>query len=51
MIKVRKALQRYENIQELLNHIKEWTESPDNEEGELVDKSLGCLFAANHFTD
>lgn len=31
---------RYENIQELLNSIKEWTESPDNEEGELVDKSL-----------
>lgn len=35
------GLQRYENIQELLNSIKEWTESPDNEEGELVDKSLG----------
>ncbi|MEO6613751.1 MAG: UvrD-helicase domain-containing protein [Chitinophagaceae bacterium] len=32
--------QRYENIQELLNSIKEWTESPDNEDGELVDKSL-----------
>jgi DNA helicase-2/ATP-dependent DNA helicase PcrA len=32
---------RYENIQELLNSIKEWVESPDNEEGELVDKSLG----------
>lgn len=32
---------RYENIQELLNSIKEWTESPDNEEGEVVDKSLG----------
>jgi len=32
---------RYENIQELLNSIKEWIESPDNEEGELVDKSLG----------
>jgi DNA helicase-2/ATP-dependent DNA helicase PcrA len=31
---------RYENIQELLNSIKEWTENPDNEEGELVDKSL-----------
>jgi ATP-dependent DNA helicase UvrD/PcrA len=36
------GLQRYENIQELLNSIKEWTESPDNEEGELVDKSLGA---------
>jgi DNA helicase-2/ATP-dependent DNA helicase PcrA len=31
---------RYDNIQELLNSIKEWTESPDNEDGELVDKSL-----------
>ncbi len=31
---------RYENIQELLNSIKEWTESPDNEDGEMVDKSL-----------
>ena len=27
------GVQRYENIQELLNSIKEWTESPDNEEG------------------
>jgi DNA helicase-2/ATP-dependent DNA helicase PcrA len=35
------GVQRYENIQELLNSIKEWIESPDNEEGELVDKSLG----------
>lgn len=34
------GIQRYENIQELLNSIKEWTESPDNEDGELVDKSL-----------
>lgn len=32
---------RYENIQELLNSIKEWTESPSNEDGELGDKSLG----------
>jgi DNA helicase-2/ATP-dependent DNA helicase PcrA len=32
---------RYENIQELLNSIKEWVESPDNEDGEVVDKSLG----------
>src|SRR6187431_3722984 len=32
---------RYENIQELLNSIKGWIESPDNEEGELVDISLG----------
>ncbi|MBS1654757.1 MAG: UvrD-helicase domain-containing protein [Bacteroidetes bacterium] len=36
------GLQRYENIQELLNSIKEWVESPDNEEGEVVDKSLGA---------
>ena len=35
------GVQRYENIQELLNSIKEWIESPDNEDGELVDKSLG----------
>jgi DNA helicase-2/ATP-dependent DNA helicase PcrA len=34
------GMARYENIQELLNSIKEWTESPDNEDGELVDKSL-----------
>ncbi|MFZ1262441.1 MAG: UvrD-helicase domain-containing protein, partial [Chitinophagaceae bacterium] len=34
------GVQRYENMQELLNSIKEWTESPDNEDGELVDKSL-----------
>ncbi|MBK6936274.1 MAG: UvrD-helicase domain-containing protein [Chitinophagaceae bacterium] len=33
---------RYENIQELLNSIKEWTESPDTAEGELVDKSLAA---------
>src|SRR6187549_3098689 len=32
---------RYENIQELLNSIKGWIESPDNEEGEVLDKSLG----------
>lgn len=31
---------RYENVQELLNSIKEFTETPD-EEGELQDKSLG----------
>ena len=35
------GVQRYEHIQELLNSIKEWTESPDNEDGELVDKTLG----------
>ncbi len=35
------AIQRYENIQELLNSIKEFTETPSNEEGEVGDKSLG----------
>ncbi len=36
------GLARYDNINELLNSIKEWIESPDNEEGEVVDKSLGA---------
>lgn len=36
------GLQRYENIQELLNSIKEWVESPDNDSGEVIDKSLGA---------
>jgi DNA helicase-2/ATP-dependent DNA helicase PcrA len=34
------GLARYENVQELLNSIKEFTETPD-EEGELVEKNLG----------
>ena len=34
------GLARYENVQELLNSIKEFTETPD-EEGELRDKNLG----------
>ncbi|MCC6186794.1 MAG: UvrD-helicase domain-containing protein [Chitinophagaceae bacterium] len=34
------GLARYENVQELLNSIKEFTETP-NEDGELTDKSLG----------
>lgn len=38
--KTTEGLQRYENTQELLNSIKEFTETPD-EEGELLDKSLG----------
>lgn len=38
--KTTEGLSRYENIQELLNSIKEFTETPD-EEGELQDKSLG----------
>jgi DNA helicase-2/ATP-dependent DNA helicase PcrA len=36
------AIQRYENIQELLNSIKEFTETPTNEEGEVGDKGLGA---------
>ena len=38
--KTPEGLSRYENVQELLNSIKEFTETPD-EEGELQDKSLG----------
>ncbi len=34
------GLARYENIQELLNSIKEYTETPD-EDGEVVERSLG----------
>ena len=40
--KTTEGLARYENIQELLNSIKEWTESPDTEDGELVSKNLGA---------
>ena len=37
------GVQRYENIQELLNSIKEFTETPMSEEsGEVGDKSLGA---------
>jgi DNA helicase-2/ATP-dependent DNA helicase PcrA len=35
------GLARYENVQALLNSIKEFTETPDDE-GELQDKSLGA---------
>jgi DNA helicase-2/ATP-dependent DNA helicase PcrA len=35
--KTTEGLARYENIQELLNSIKEWTESPGNDDGELGD--------------
>lgn len=40
--KTSEGLARYENVQELLNSIKEWTESPSNEDGELGEKSLGA---------
>jgi DNA helicase-2/ATP-dependent DNA helicase PcrA len=36
------AIQRYENVQELLNSIKEFTETPSNDEGEVGDKGLGA---------
>lgn len=40
--KTTEGLARYENVQELLNSIKEFTETPLNEEdGEVGDKSLG----------
>lgn len=39
--KTTEGLARYENVQELLNSIKEWTESPDNDDGEVGSKSLG----------
>lgn len=39
--KTSEGLVRYENLQALLNSIKEWTESPGNEDGELGDKTMG----------
>lgn len=37
------GVQRYENVQELLNSIKEFTETPSNEEsGEVGDKTLAA---------
>ncbi|RFM35789.1 ATP-dependent helicase [Chitinophaga silvisoli] len=38
--KTTEGLARYENIQELLNSVKEFTETP-TEDGELLEKSLG----------
>ena len=50
--KTTEGLARYENVQELLNSIKEFIETPMNEEdGEVGDKGLGHLPAANRFTD
>ena len=40
--KTTEGLARYENVQELLNAIKEFTETPSNEDGEVGDKSLGA---------
>src|SRR5690606_4974344 len=40
--KTTEGLARYENVQELLNGIKEFTETPSNfEDGEVGDKGLG----------
>ncbi|HEY8388675.1 MAG TPA: UvrD-helicase domain-containing protein [Parasegetibacter sp.] len=39
--KTTEGLAKYENVQELLNSIKEFTESPSNEDGELGEKDLG----------
>ena len=48
--KTTEGLARYENTQELLNSIKEFTETPMNEEdGEVGDKGLGSFFAAGFF--
>jgi DNA helicase-2/ATP-dependent DNA helicase PcrA len=42
--KTPEGLARYENVQELLNSIKEWTETPENEEdGEVGNKGLGAF--------
>lgn len=38
--KTTEGLQRYENVQELLNSIKEFTETPSNDDGEVGDKGL-----------
>ncbi|ULQ56058.1 UvrD-helicase domain-containing protein [Flavihumibacter rivuli] len=36
------GVQRYENVQELLNSIKEFTETPSNDDGEVGDKGLAA---------
>ncbi|MEJ7766982.1 MAG: UvrD-helicase domain-containing protein [Chitinophagaceae bacterium] len=40
--KTTEGLAKFENIQELLNSIKEFTDTPSNEDGEVGDKSLGA---------
>jgi DNA helicase-2/ATP-dependent DNA helicase PcrA len=46
------GVQRYENIQELLNSIKEFTETPSNDDGEVGDKGLvGYLQQITLLTD
>lgn len=51
--KTPEGLARYENVQELLNSIKEWTETPDNiEDGEVGNKGLGAFLQnVSLFTD
>ncbi len=50
--KTTEGLARYENVQELLNSIKNWTEMPDNEDGEVMAKTLGAfLQQVTLFTD
>lgn len=40
--KTTEGLAKYQNVEELLNSIKEFTESPSNDDGEVGDKSLGA---------
>lgn len=40
--KTTEGLAKYENVQELLNSVKEFTETPSNEDGEVGDKTLGA---------
>jgi len=50
--KTTEGLARYEYVQELLNSIKEWTEQPDTDEGEVNSKNLGAyLQEITLFTD
>lgn len=50
--KTAEGVARYENVQELLNSIKSWTETPDTEDGEVVQKDLGAfLQQVTLFTD
>ncbi|TAE14743.1 MAG: ATP-dependent DNA helicase [Bacteroidetes bacterium] len=40
--RTQEGVARYENVQELLNSIKEWVESPSNDDGEVGEKTLGA---------
>ncbi|MEO5998887.1 MAG: UvrD-helicase domain-containing protein [Chitinophagaceae bacterium] len=39
--KTTEGLSKYQNVEELLNSIKEFTDTPSNEDGEVGDKSIG----------